>query len=176
MLKKFDSFMNWLASASSYAGIIGILIIMLVICWDIANRLFFDNPIIGIPEIAQNSLAAIAFLMLPSATHLSKHVRSTMITNRLPKKGAYTLQLVTYVIGMLLFMGIVFASWEPMLHATKIKDFQGEGFRVPLYPVWWAIIFGAALSSYQCLSKVVLIVKAIMGREAGNVLDGGIQL
>ena len=40
MIKKFDSFMNWMASASSYAGAVGIFIIMFIICWDVGNRLF----------------------------------------------------------------------------------------------------------------------------------------
>ncbi len=173
MIKKFDSFMNWLASTSSYLGAIGIFIIMFVICWDVGNRLFFNNPIVGTPEIAQNSLAAIAFLMLPWTTHLGQHVRSTMIKNRMPLKGAYILELAAYILGALLFFGIVFSAWEPMLFATKIKDFQGEGFRVPIYPVWWVIVYGALLSFYQCVSKAVHVVRALTGKEVEIEDDGG---
>jgi len=172
MIKKFDSFMNRLASISSFIGAVGILIIMIVICWDVGNRIFFNNPIIGTPEIAQNSLAAVAFLMLPWATHLGQHVRSTMIKNRLPVKGAYLLEFIAYALGAVLFFGIVISTWEPMIFATKIKDFQGEGFRVPIYPVWWFIFYGAILSFYQCASRSVKTISALIGKR-GDIDDGG---
>lgn len=177
MVKKFDSFMNWLASTSSYVGAIGIFIIMFVICWDVGNRIFLNNPIIGTPEIAQNSLAAVAFLMLPWSTHLGQHVRSTMIKSKMPLKGAYILELIAYALGALLFIGIAISAWEPMLFATKIKDFQGEGFRVPIYPVWWVIVYGSALSFYQCVSRLVKVARFLTGKEVDVEDDkGGIQL
>lgn len=177
MIKKFDSFMNWLASTSSYIGAIGIFLIMFVICFDVSGRIFFNHPIIGTPEIAQNSIAAIAFLMLPWTTHLGQHVRSTMIKNRLPEKAAYSAEMIAYLVGTLLFLGIMISAWEPMLFATKIKDFQGEGFRVPIYPVWWVIFYGSTLSCYQCLSKLTKAFKAFLGKEVELEDDGGgIQL
>ena len=95
----------------------------------------------------------------------------------MPLKGAYILELVSYVLGALLFLGIVFSAWEPMVFATKIGDYQGEGFRVPIYPVWWVMIYGASLSFYQCVSKVVSVVRALMGKEVEIEDDGGgIQL
>lgn len=173
MIKKIDSFMNWLASTSSYIGAIGIFIIMLVICFDVIGRIFFNNPIIGTPEIAQNSLAAIAFLMLPWATHLGQHVRSTMIKSRLPKKAAFCAEIGAYFVGTLLFLGIIISAWEPMLWATKIKDFQGEGFRVPIYPVWWVIVFGSTLSCYQCITKIIKAIRAFVSKEITSEDNGG---
>lgn len=165
--------MNRLASISSYIGAIGIFIIMFVICWDVGNRIFFNNPIVGTPEIAQNSLAAIAFLMLPWTTHLGRHVRSTMIKSKMPQRGAYILELAAYIVGSVLFIGIIYSTWEPMIFATSIKDFQGEGFRVPIYPVWWVIFYGAILSLYQCVSKSVQVVRALMGKDVIVDDDGG---
>ena len=178
MIRKFDAFMNKLASWSSFIGAIWIFIIMIFICVDVSGRLFFHRPIIGTPEIVQNSLAAIAFLMLPWATHLGQHVRSTMIKDKLPERGGYIIEIFAFLIGALLFAFIVYASWEPMVFATQIKDFQGEGLRVPIYPVWWVIVFGAVQSCYQCISKIVRAVLLFKGKKGVEDLneEGGIQI
>lgn len=173
MIKKFDSFMNSMASVSSYIGSIGIFIFMFVICYDVIRRIFFNSPIVGTPEIVQNSLAAIAFLMIPWATSLGQHVRSTIIKGRLPEKASYIAEITAYIIGALLFAGIIVSAWEPMMWATEIRDFQGEGLRVPIYPVWWVIIYGSALSCYQCISKIVKSIAALLGKNVVVEDDGG---
>lgn len=178
MIRKFDTYMNQLAALSNFVGCIWIFLIMLFICVDVAGRIFFRNPIIGTPEIVQNSIASIAFLMMPWATHLGQHVRSTMFKDRLSRKGGYILDIIAFVIGTLLFAGIAYASMKPALWATKILDFQGEGLRVPIYPVWWIIIFGAVLSCYQCISKVVRAVLLFKGKPNIDSLreHGGVKI
>jgi TRAP-type C4-dicarboxylate transport system permease small subunit len=173
MMKKIDFFMNKLASGSSYVGAVGILIVMCVICYDVAGRTFFNHPMIGTPEIVQNSLAAIVFLMLPWATHLGQNVRSTMLKNRMPERAAYGAEALAYIVGTALFIGILISVWNPMLFATKIRDFQGEGLRVPIYPTWWAIFYGSALCCWQCLSKMIKALAAMFGKNVAIEDDGG---
>jgi TRAP-type C4-dicarboxylate transport system permease small subunit len=146
---------------------------MCVICYDVAGRTFFNHPMIGTPEIVQNSLAAIVFLMLPWATHLGQNVRSTMLKGHMPEKIAYGMEAATYIIGTALFIGILISVWNPMLFATKIRDFQGEGLRVPIYPTWWVIFFGSALSCWQCVSKAAKALAAMLGKSVGVEDDGG---
>jgi TRAP-type mannitol/chloroaromatic compound transport system permease small subunit len=178
MIRNFDAFMNKFASGVSFLASIWIFVIMFFICFDVVSRLFFNDPLIGTPEIVQNSLASIAFLMLPWATFLGQHVRSTMIRDRLPRKMGYALDAIAFVFGILLFLGIAYASYAPAVRATRIRDFQGEGLRVPIYPVWWVLIFGAILSAYQCLAKIVRAILHIRGGHNVESLreHGGIQL
>lgn len=178
MIRKFDAFMNTMASWASFLGAIWIFIIMVFICIDVVYRLFLNDPIIGTPEIVQNSLAGIAFLMLPWATHLGQHVRSTMIKDKLSRRGGLALDIIAFLFGTALFAAIAAASWRHAVRATQILDFQGEGLRVPIYPVWWVIIFGASLSCYQCVSKVVRAILLIRGARNIESLreHGGIQI
>ena len=178
MIGKFNAFMIWLASAASFLAAVWIFLIMIFICVDVFCRLFLNDPIIGAPEIVQNSLASIAFLMLPWATYLGQHVRSTMVRDRLPARWGYALDIMAFALGAALFFGIAYASLTPAIRATRIRDFQGEGLRVPIYPVWWVIIFGAVLSLYQCLSKIVRAAMLILGRRNVDSLreHGGIQI
>jgi TRAP-type mannitol/chloroaromatic compound transport system permease small subunit len=101
-----------------------------------------------------------------------------MIKDKLPERGGYIIEIFAFLIGVLLFAFIVYASWEPMVFATQIKDFQGEGLRVPIYPVWWVIVFGAVQSCYQCISKIVRAVLLFKGKKGVEDLneEGGIQI
>ena len=155
VMGKFDSVMAKCAAGSSFLASIWIFLIMIFICVDVVFRVLLRNPIVGTPEIVQNSLAAIAFLMMPWATNQGQHVRSTMFRDRMSPKGGCVLDIASFAVGAALFAAIIYASFRPAVFATSIGDFQGEGLRVPIYPVWWVIIFGSALSCYQCLSKVV---------------------
>ncbi|MBR0597465.1 TRAP transporter small permease subunit [Sinanaerobacter chloroacetimidivorans] len=161
MLKKLNHFMNNLCFGTSFLGALIVFGLMFLICGDICGRVFFHKPIIGTTEIAQNMTAAIVFLMLPWATKLGQHVRSTMILSKLPKKGVEFMNAASYLLGIILFIGIIVSSWDPMVHATKIKDVQGEVFSFPLYPIWWIVIFGSAMSLYQCFRKFIEAVAAL---------------
>jgi len=164
-LKHIDRLMVKVAAVASYVGAVWIFVIMVLVNSDVLGRLLFSSPLKGTPEIVQNSIAALAFLMMGWATYQGRHVRSTMIKDKLPQKAGDVIELVSYLIGGILFLGVLVASWKPMLLAWEIKDFQGEGaLRVPTYPLWWVVIFGALLSSWHCFSKVVKLIGYFLGR------------
>lgn len=164
-LKKVDRFFIKAASMFSYIGTVWLFGLMILINTDVWSRVFFNSPVKGTPEIVQNSLVGLIFLMVGWATYQGKHVRSTMIKDRLPQKAGDAIEILAYLIGCILFIGIIAASWEPMLLAWKIKDFQGEGsLRVPTYPLWWVMLFGSLLSSWMCLRKVVLWIAYFRGK------------
>ncbi|MCR4442295.1 MAG: TRAP transporter small permease [Peptococcaceae bacterium] len=164
-LKFVDRLMVKIAAVSSYIGAVWIFCVMVLVNSDVLGRLFFNSPIKGTPEIVQNSIAGLAFLMMGWATYQGRHVRSTMVKDKLPPGAGDAVELISCIIGGILFIGIVIASWKPMLLAWEIKDFQGEGaLRVPTYPLWWIVIFGAMLSSWQCFSKVVKLLGYFLGK------------
>jgi len=176
MFAKIDNFMKKLSSGSSFIAAIWIFFLMIDICVDVISRAVFNRPIVGTAELVQNSLAAVLFLMLPWATHLGQLVRSTMIADKLPEKGRKAILITAFCIGAIVFAGIVYSGWKPMIRATKIRDFQGEVFRVPIYPVWWCIIYGSILSCYQCVAKIIHLVMNTSEPDENLDDEGGVQI
>jgi TRAP-type mannitol/chloroaromatic compound transport system permease small subunit len=101
-----------------------------------------------------------------------------MIRDRLPQKYGYALDAVAFIFGTLLFLGIAYASLSPAFRATRIRDFQGEGLRVPIYPVWWVIIAGSLLCCHQCLSKLIRAILLVFGKAKVESLGerGGVRI
>jgi TRAP-type C4-dicarboxylate transport system permease small subunit len=164
--KTVDRLMVKIAAVSSYIGTVWIICVMLLINSDVLGRLLFNTPVMGTPEIVQNSIAGVTFLVTGWATYRGAHVRSGMIKDRLPQKVGDIIELISYVFGGLLFLGIVIASWKPMILAWEVMDFQGEGsLRVPTYPLWWIMIFGSLISSWLCFSKVVRLIGRFLGKS-----------
>lgn len=53
-----------------------------------------------------------------------------------------------YSLGIVLFLAIAYASWDPMMNAIEINEYQGDGaLRVPTYPVRIIIVFTSLLSA-----------------------------
>lgn len=172
MLKVLNGKLVKAAEGLSYIGAIWIFGIMLFVNADVWGRVFFNFPLKGTPEIVQNSLSGLAFMMMAWATYKGQHVRSTMVRDKLPAKVAIGIDAFAYLIGAILFTGIVIACWKPMLLAWEVKDFQGEGaLRVPTYPVWWIIVFGAGLSAWQCYYKIIKMVGFILGKISKKELE-----
>jgi len=165
-LRTADKMMVKISAVSGYIGTVWVLGVMLLVNSDVFGRLLFNSPVMGTPEIVQNSIAGLTFLVTGWATYLGAHVRSGMIKDRLPQKAGDTIELISYMFGGLLFLGIVIASWKPMMLAWEVQDFQGEGsLRVPTYPLWWIMIFGSLVSSWQCFARVVRLIGRFLGKS-----------
>lgn len=175
-LKTIDRLMVKTAEISSYIGTVWLFVLMVLINTDVWSRVFFNNPIKGTPEIVQNSIVGLVFLMVGWATFQGKHVRSGMIMDRLPRKARDSIELIAYIIGAVLFASILIASWKPMIQAWVIKDFQGEGsLRVPTYPLWWVMLFGSLLSLWMCLRKIAIMLNCLRGKGQQPGVEEGIE-
>jgi len=157
-LKRLD---YWLERVSIYlhalASIWMFFLIFIITC-DVGGRVLLNRPIPGIPEVVKASLVFIAFLLLPEATGKMRHIRSDVLANRLSLSLTRILAIVRFLFGTLLLTGIAVATWDKMLEAWKIWEYEGEGtIRVPMAPVRITIFICsvvAALLYFRLLGKV----------------------
>lgn len=159
----------------SYCGTVLVFFLMFLIVADVVGRVGFNHPVTGTPEIVKNAISVIAFFMMAWAAYEDRHVRSTMLLDRMPPLGQKILNIIAHLTGVLLFIGIIISSWKPTILAIKILEFEGEGaLRVPTYPVRIIIIIGSALTAYQCLVK--LIETIISFRQPAVKMKGDVDL
>jgi TRAP-type C4-dicarboxylate transport system permease small subunit len=157
-LKKLD---YWLDRVSIYmhalASIWMFFLIFIITC-DVAGRVLLNRPIPGVPEVIKASLVFIAFLLLPEATGKMRHIRSDVMANRLGPSLTRMLAIVRFLLGMLLLTGIAAATWDKMIEAWKIWEYEGEGtIRVPMAPVRTTIFICSAIAAvlyFRLLGKV----------------------
>lgn len=158
MIKRFNTVLDKVCSWISFLGAVFVFLLMFLICSDVFGRWMLGNPIEGTIEIAQNMTAVIVFLMLPWSVHLGQHVRSTMLASMLPARAGNLIVALSYLIGALLFVIVFFYSYDPMIQAAKLGDYEGDTFRFPLTPVWVVLLISSVLCSLQCFIKMIMII------------------
>lgn len=146
----------------NYLSAVLILVICVWIVADVIGRVVFNHPLVGTPEIAANSMAAIAFLQMPYTLKEQKHIRSMMILDRLGPKSQDILNIFACLLGVVLFVMTFASNWEPTVTSWIIGEYEGEGaLRVPSYPVRTIILISSALMAILFMINMVRIILKI---------------
>jgi TRAP-type C4-dicarboxylate transport system permease small subunit len=181
-MKKTDRVIKTTTNILCWMGEAVIMVMMFGICADILGRTFFNHPIMGVPDIMAACLPLIVFFVIPTCTRERQHVRATMIVDRLPKKGQYVAEIAATSIGVVFFAVLIYASWRPMIEATRVLHYSGAGFKVPVFPIYYLIEIGSALCLYYCVRRIIQLVGVLRGRiseadaDDSQLQEGGTQI
>ena len=144
-----------LLSACNAIGSTWIFVLMLIIIFDVGGRVFFNKPFQGTPEIVANSIIAIAFLQIGYVLMIEKHVRSTVFYDRFPERVREILDIFACLLGIVIFVFLVKASFGEFVEAFLTGEFEGEGaLRVPTSPARFTIFFGSLLMLIQYFFRI----------------------
>lgn len=134
-----------------------VLVLALIILFDVGGRFLFNTPFMGSIEIIKNSVVSITFLQLPLAIYRGGMIRTTLIYDMAGPAGQRLLRTLTSLLGLLLFLGIAYSSWEPAVEAWHIGEYEGEGaMRIPTYPVRFLVALTSVFAAYVYLYLLYL--------------------
>ncbi len=144
MLTRFS---DWTARALLVvAATLAFLLSFLVVA-DVVGRVVFNAPVKGTPEIVSMAIVVICFLQAAYAIRSGGMLRVTAITNLLPPRPRAALAVFGCVLGALFFAVILYGGFEPLLHAWRSGEYEGEGaLRVPAWPARLTVLVGSALA------------------------------
>jgi TRAP-type C4-dicarboxylate transport system permease small subunit len=167
-IKLFDKFVSLL----SFIGAIWIVLIMLIIVADVIGRAFFNQPLTGTAEIVRNSIVGITFLQLAHVLKNDRHIRTTIIMDRLPFKGKMVINTFASFLGAVLFVIIVLKSWDPTWEALRTGEYEGEGaLEVPTFPAHFLVLFGSAVMALQFVVIFFTSFRNIFSKNNQNLHD-----
>jgi len=133
----------------SSAWVLALAVLILV---DVVGRAAFNHPFLGTAEIIKNSVVAITFLQIPLAILVGAMLRTTIVLESVNPRLRAAIELLSCLLGAVFFVALAVGSYEPLLEAWKIGEYEGEGaMRVPTYPVR-AIVFLMAILSATIFS------------------------
>lgn len=131
------------------------LALAVLIFVDVTSRSVFSLPIPGTKEIVQNSIVAITFLQLPLAIYSGSMLRTTVFADAVPAQVRRILRTLAYLLGVMLFVGLVLGSYVPFLDAYRIGEYEGEGaLRVPVWPLRGIILLGSVFGMVAYISMI----------------------
>jgi TRAP-type mannitol/chloroaromatic compound transport system permease small subunit len=133
------------------AGIIALL--MFATVTDVARRALTGNSIEGLVESAPLFLLAAVCLSLGYAESIGAHVRASLVTDRLPRKGRLLLRGSVVLVGALVVFWIGWESINKALEAYEGGETTVGITRVPTWPAKALVPIGFILFALQMLSR-----------------------
>ena len=130
-----------LAIAAMLAFCLGFLVVA-----DIVGRGFFNSPVKGTHELVSMSIVIICFLLAGCAVQSGSMIYTDAVVGLFGIRGLAFAQLLSAILGIAFFTFIVWGSYEPMLHAIRSGEYEGEGaLRVPTWPARITVVAGSVL-------------------------------
>ncbi len=111
---------------------------------------------LGADQIVQNSVPAIVFLQVPFAIVSGTMLRTTLIYEFCTKNGKKIINILSFLIGVMLFIGISVGGWTDMIKGWEIREYQGIGaIEFPVYIIRTVIIFASIMIVFIYASLII---------------------
>lgn len=138
------------------------LLLAAIFLWDIIGREAFGKPFLGTHEIVGNSIVGILFLELPSTIKRGAMLRTVFVYDSVAVLWRRVIDSASYILGILLFIAIIWGGWGTMLTSWATGEIEGAGaFEVPIAPVRTVIIVFSAIC---VLVYLQLLYHTVTGR------------
>lgn len=161
-MKTLVKLLHGLMASLNILGAIWVLLIMLLITVDVIGRAFFNSPLFGVPEIVKISVVGLVWCQMAHTLKIGAHLRSTILVDRMPPAARRTIEILSCILGAIMFGLIVYSGWDTTAEAWRIGEFEGEEpVRVPTAPVRTLVLIGAALTAVQF---VIMLADVIRGK------------
>lgn len=173
-MRRFLTLFEGLNARLSFLGSIWIAVLMLLIAVDVVGRAFLSITVYGVPEIVKVSIVGLVWLQMAYTLQIGGHLQSRLILDRLPPRVRMAFELVGYFLGSIVFILIVYSSWDGMINAWEIGAYEGEHpVRVPTAPIFTIVVVGAALTAIQFVIQMAREARALAAGEDARDANGG---
>lgn len=148
-LKQLSRLPDNLSISLHVLGSIWMFILMFITTCDVFLRAVANYPIPGVVEFLKVSLVYICFLLLPESTIQKKHIRSDIFVRKMGSGFQYILAIFRFLFGFLLMIAILVGTWDKMIVAWQIWEYEGDGsVRIPMAPLRATIVISSSLVAY----------------------------
>ncbi len=152
-------------------GTVWIIALMLLINTDVLGRNLFNAPLRGVAELVGLSIVGIVFLQLADTLHSGRFTRADVLLAQLKHSRpvfAARLQALYHLIGAGLMGVILWAAWEPLVEAIRIRQYVGAigDFTAPVWPVRVIMLIGL------CTTLITFLLLAWMDWRRSHALQG----
>lgn len=154
--------------ALNYVSVILIFLMSLLVFSDVMGRYLFNHPIAGTTEIVKCTIIVIVFLGITYTLNQKRHIRTTIILDRLPSIYQHILELIASLLCLLIFSILIIFAWQAAMESLIVREFDGVQVKVPVYPSRFIIVLGSALLIIQSILDVVTHSKNIYHHIRGE--------
>ena len=140
--------------ALNYVSVVLIFLMSLLVFADVMGRYLFNHPIAGTTELVKCTIIAIVFLGIAYTLNQKRHIRTTILLDRMPPIFQLILELIASLLCLSIFSILIVFAWQAAWEAFLVREFDGVQLKVPVYPSRFIIVLGSALLIIQSLSDI----------------------
>lgn len=170
MLRVLDSVEAVLIRLGILSGF-GTLLIMIIICVDVAGRFLFNAPLDSGVELSELLLVSLVFLGLAAAQQQKQNFSIEILTQHLPCWLQRALELFACLACLAI---IVIIAWPSSKQAFTSFERGEAGFGIVPFPVWPArtiLAAGLWLLALQFAFDAVRLLTGAQARSAQAKVD-----
>lgn len=150
-------------------GAVAIAVIMMLTVADVVRRTLTDKSIQGVVEVAPLLLLSAAALGLGYAEQTRIHVRTSMVTSRLPRVMALSVRAVGSLVSLVVLAWVAWESLHRAISAVEDGDVTPGFVALPTWPAQVLVPLGFALFAFHVALRFVDDVHAL--RTGGEYVD-----
>lgn len=118
---------------------------MLLVSADVFAATVFGKPLQNVIEIvAFYMMVAIVFLPLGSTELRDDHIKTDILTQKLPRKAWLTSQVIVGVIGLCVLTTLTYVSFGKAIDATRRGEMMMGTTMIQIWPSRWIVFIGFA--------------------------------
>jgi TRAP-type C4-dicarboxylate transport system permease small subunit len=154
---------QWVTSALLVAAAVLAFSLSFMVVADVAGRVLFNSPVKGTKEVVEFSIVVICFLQAGYAIRSGGMLHVELFTALMPPRVRALAGALAALLGIGFFGLIVWGSFEPLGHAWRAGEYEGEGaLRVPTWPARLVVLAGSALAALNYLLIVVENMQVVL--------------
>lgn len=153
-------FDRWLTRAENLLATLGIIVLVLitgVVCFEIILRTFFARPQVWVIEFSEYGLLYITFLGTAWALRQGDHVRVDLLTNVLNAEWKRRLALVSQAVGFLVTIALTWFGVVATLEAQRRGLFKPTILEFPTWIVLLVIPVGSVMLVLRFLQRFIAL-------------------
>jgi TRAP-type C4-dicarboxylate transport system permease small subunit len=152
-----------------FAAVIGFGLSFVVVL-DVVGRVGFNSPLRGTPEIVASAIVVICWLQAAYAIRSGGMLHVDAFLLHMPNRLQAILAFVGSLLGILLFLIVLYGSFEQAIYAWQSSEYEGEGaLRVPTWPGRFALVLGSALVALCYAILAIKQLRALVTGEAPEI-------
>ena len=172
-MTKVRSLVSTVTGASAALAAVGLLGLMLLTVVEVIKRKLTGDSIQGAVELAPLILLGAVVLGLGHGEMTKTHVRSTLVTARLPLRGRAAVRLLAYMLCLVLLVWWIDASFDRAVDAYNFGDATPGFVGIPTWHVRALVPVGFTLFAAALALRAYDEVRTLIGKERlGSEVSG----
>ncbi len=151
------------------------LLIVIVVCADVAGRFIFNSPLHGGVEFSELLMVVLVFFGLAAAQQQRQNYSIELVTRHLPDWTQRLLELLGYVTCLVI---VVVLAWPSSKQAVMSFERGEAGFGIVPFPLWparillavglWLLAIQFACDIYRLLTGQPRLAAQIVAEKAAE--------